>query len=174
MALVYICVMKIVRNRLPPIHAIVALWFVAMVSAGQGDARQARASGLATFPTAKLSIEASSGRHEFTVEIARTGIQQSQGLMYRRRLAAKAGMLFVYRRAAPGSMWMRNTYIPLDMLFISADGKIAHIAQRTTPNSLATISSSKPVKSVLEVNAGTAARLKFRIGDLVSSPALGR
>ena len=174
MALVYMCVMGRVRNRISPISAIMALCIVAMASTSHGEAQQIRATRLVTFPTAKLSISASSGRHEFTVEIARTRRQQAQGLMFRRRMAANAGMLFVYRRSAPVSMWMRNTYIPLDMLFISADGKIAHIAQRTTPNSLATISSSKPVKSVLEVNAGTAARLKFRIGDLVSSPALGR
>lgn len=144
------------------------------LSAPGVEAQQARAARLATFSTAKLSIEASSGRHEFTVEIARTGRQQAQGLMFRRRLAANAGMLFVYRREAKVSMWMRNTFIPLDMLFIGADGKIAHIAQRTTPRSLETISSLKPVRSVLELNAGTAARLKIRIGDQVSSTALDR
>ena len=108
------------------------------------------------------------------MEVARTGRQQAQGLMFRRRLAADAGMLFVYRRVAPVSMWMRNTYIPLDMLFIAADGTITHIAQRTTPHSLETISSTGQVKSVLELNAGTTARLKIRIGDKVRSPALGR
>ncbi len=92
--------------------------------------------------------------------------------MFRRRLAGNAGMLFVYQRVGMVSMWMRNTYIPLDMLFVGADGKIAHIAQRTTPHSLETISSTEPVKSVLELNAGTVARLKIKIGDQVSSPAL--
>lgn len=147
---------------------------VLALSASGADAQRARGGGLTTFPTAQLSIKADSGRHKFTVEIARTGRQQTQGLMYRRRMAADAGMLFVYRRVGPVTMWMRNTYIPLDMLFIRADGKIAHIAQRTVPHSLETISSPEPVKSVLELNAGTAARLKIKIGDLVSSTALRR
>ncbi len=158
-------------------QAFCVLAAVLVVSAPSAQAGQGPAAPLATFPTAKLSIvassgEASSGRHEFTVEIARTRRQQAQGLMFRRRLAGNAGMLFVYQRVGMVSMWMRNTYIPLDMLFVGADGKIAHIAQRTTPHSLETISSTEPVKSVLELNAGTVARLKIKIGDQVSSPAL--
>ena len=147
---------------------------VLLVSASGVDAQQARGGRLTTFPTAKLSIKADSGRHDVTVEIARSSRQQTQGLMYRRRMAANAGMLFVYRRVGSITMWMRNTYIPLDMLFIRGDGKIAYIAQRTTPHSLQTISSPEPVKSVLELNAGTVARLKIKIGDLVSSPAFRR
>ena len=76
--------------------------------------------------------------------------------MYRRDLAADAGMLFLYERAGMHSMWMRNTLIPLDMLFITRDGRIVHIAQRTVPGSLDAISSEGPVKAVLEVNGGTA------------------
>jgi uncharacterized protein len=149
---------------------------VLMISATSAHSQQRPATPLTTFPTAKLTIitssgAASSGRHEFTVEIASTRRQHTQGLMFRRRMDANAGMLFVYRREAPVSMWMRNTYIPLDMLFVRADGKIAHIAQRTTPHSLQTISSTEPVKSVLELNAGTVARLKIRIGDQVISSA---
>jgi uncharacterized protein len=171
-------VVKISRKRVPAMlkafGVLGVLAGVLTVPAPGADAQRARGGRLATFPTAQLSIKAASGRHDFTVEIARTGQQQTQGLMYRRRMAANAGMLFVYRRVGPVSMWMRNTYIPLDMLFIRADGKIAHIAQRTVPQSLETISSPEPVKSVLELNAGTAARLKLKIGDLVSSSALGR
>jgi len=177
-ALVYHRVMKIVRmiGRVLP-RAMKNLCIVASllaVMAPGAEAQQGRASRLAIFSTAELSIETSFGRHEFTVEIARTGRQQAQGLMFRRRLAADAGMLFVYRRAAPISMWMRNTFIPLDMLFIGADGRIAHIAPRATPHSLETISSGGPVKSVLELNAGTIARLNIKIGDRVYSPALDR
>ena len=119
-------------------------WVVACalaLSGSNADAQQMRGARLAIFPTAQLTIKAASGRHDFSVEIARTGRQQTQGLMYRRRMAADAGMLFVYRRVGPVSMWMRNTYIPLDVLFIRADGKIAYIAQRTVPQSLKTISS---------------------------------
>ena len=127
------------------------------------------------FAVDRLSVETAPGeRHEFTVELARTTEQMALGLMYRTRLAADAGMLFDFDPPRRVSMWMKNTLIPLDMLFIRADGKIAHMAQRTVPQSLETISSPEPVKSVLELNAGTAARLKLKIGDLVSSSALGR
>jgi uncharacterized protein len=129
--------------------------------------------GLTTFSTDKLTIETASGPRAFRIEVARSGRQQAQGLMYRRRLAADAGMLFVYRRTQVIEMWMRNTFIPLDMLFIASNGRIAHIAERTTPQSLETISSREKVNFVLELNAGTVARLKIKIGDRVRSPALG-
>lgn len=129
---------------------------------------------LQRFSTAPLTIETGAGKREFTVEVARSGAQQAQGLMFRRRLAADAGMLFVYRRAEPIAMWMQNTFLPLDMLFIGADRRIAHIVERTVPMSTATISSKGPVSSVLELNAGTVSRLGIETGDLVSSPAYGR
>ena len=83
-------------------------------------------------------------------------------------------MLFVYRRAEPVAMWMRNTLIPLDMLFIGPDGRIARIAERTVPMSTETIGSNVPVSSVLELNAGTVSRLGIKTGDVVTSPAYGR
>ncbi len=135
-----------------------------------GQSRRA----LQRFATAPLTIETASGPKEFTVEVAKSSAQQSQGLMFRRRLAADAGMLFVYRRVAPVAMWMQNTFIPLDMLFIGADRRIAHIAERTVPMSTATIESGKPVSSVLELNAGTVSRLGIKRGDVVTSPAFGR
>ena len=82
-----------------------------------GQSRRA----LQTFATAPLTIQTATAKRKFTVEIARTPGQHAQGLMFRRRLAADAGMLFVYRRAEPVAMWMQNTFIPLDMLFIGAD-----------------------------------------------------
>ena len=87
--------------------------------------------------------------------------------MYRQRLAADAGMLFLYPAARPVSMWMKNTLIPLDMLFIGDDGRILHIAERAIPGSTATISSMQPARAVLELNGGTAARLKIQVGDRV-------
>jgi uncharacterized membrane protein (UPF0127 family) len=129
---------------------------------------------LVLFKTAPLSIETAAGKHRFTVELALNDRQQAQGLMYRRRLARDAGMLFVYRAEQPVSMWMKNTLIPLDMVFIAADGRIKRIAQRTVPMSLETISSEAPVRAVLELNAGTAARLGIEPGDRVNAAALGR
>ena len=99
--------------------------------------------------------------------LAVTSEQRAQGLMYRQRLPADAGMLFLYPAARPISMWMKNTAIPLDMLFIGDDGRILHIAERTIPGSTATISSMQPARAVLELNGGTAARLKIQVGDRV-------
>jgi uncharacterized membrane protein (UPF0127 family) len=121
---------------------------------------------LANFDKGDLTIVAANGRHEFTVELALTPQQQQQGLMFRREMAPDAGMLFDFgRRPRRASMWMKNTYIPLDMLFIEADGTIESIAERTTPHSLETISSRGQVRYVLELNGGTVARLGIAPGD---------
>ena len=126
---------------------------------------------LETFERAELIIETAGGkRHRFEVELALSGAQHTQGLMYRRDLAADAGMLFLYERDGMHSMWMRNTLIPLDMLFIARDGRIVHIAQRTVPGSLDSISPGVPVRGVLEVNGGTAARLGLQPGDRLFYP----
>src|SRR5262245_26033661 len=121
-----------------------------------------------TFERDELAIEtAAGGGQRFAVELAVTSEQRAQGLMYRQRMPADAGMLFVYPAARPVTMWMKNTLIPLDMLFIGDDGRILHIAERAIPGSTATISSMQPARAVLELNGGTAARLKIRVGDRV-------
>ncbi|HER27246.1 MAG TPA: DUF192 domain-containing protein [Rhodospirillales bacterium] len=120
-----------------------------------------------TFERSGLVLISESGRHNFTVEMAITNNQRRQGLMYRRAMAADAGMLFDYGRPRMISMWMKNTLIPLDMIFIAANGRIASIARNTTPHSLQSINSTGPVRAVLEVNAGTAMRLNLEIGDRV-------
>ena len=129
--------------------------------------------GLAKFARSSLAIQAGGKLRRFTVEVARTPSQHSQGLMFRRRLAADAGMLFVYDPPRPVSMWMRNTYIPLDMIFIAPSGRISQIVERTVPLSLENIPSRGTVRAVLELNAGTAARLGIRPGQVVATPALG-
>ena len=110
------------------------------------------------------------GRHAFTVELARTAQEQAMGLMYRRNQPADHGMLFTYRRPREVSFWMRNTFVPLDILFIGEDGRIGRIAADTTPLSEAPIPSDGPVRAVLEVNAGTAERLGIEVGDRVEHP----
>ena len=144
----------------------------ACAGAGRGGAALAQ-SGLVRFSSAPLAIRSRAGVHRFTVELALTGPQQSQGLMFRRRMAADAGMLFVHRAPQMISMWMRNTYIPLDMIFIAADGTIAHIVERTVPLSSARISSGREAIAVLELNAGTVARLGLSRGDRVETAVLG-
>lgn len=93
--------------------------------------------------------------------------------MFRRSMPADTGMLFDYKRPQIITMWMRNTLLPLDMIFIAADGKIINIAQRTVPGSLDTIPSHGPALAVLEVNGGTASRLKIKSGDTVIHPIFG-
>ncbi|MBE7244272.1 hypothetical protein MHIMP23_15190 [Methylobacterium hispanicum] len=100
----------------------------------------------------------------------RNDAERARGLMFRRSMAPNHGMLFDFERVEPVAMWMKNTYLPLDMLFIRADGTVARVAADTEPLSTATILSGEPVLAVLELNAGTAARLGIRPGDRVDHP----
>lgn len=117
-----------------------------------------------------LRIETGRGPAVFSVELALTPQQQARGLQKRRTLPADAGMLFDFGAPRRVSMWMKDTYIPLDMLFIGADGRIAAIARDTEPLSLETISPAAPARAVLELNAGTAARLGIDVGDRIDHP----
>ncbi len=118
-----------------------------------------------------LSIASQGGqRQTFRVEVARNDADRAQGLMFRRSMPADQGMLFDFGRVEPVSMWMQNTYLSLDMLFIRPDGTIARIAANTEPLSTRTIPSGEPVLAVLELNAGTAARLGIKAGDRVEHP----
>lgn len=131
-------------------------------------------AGAVEFPEGELTIATAGGaRHDFRIEIAVTPAQRAQGLMYRTELAPDAGMLFVYESEGQIAMWMKNTFVSLDMLFISRRGEILRIAERTVPHSTATIPSGGLVKGVLEVPAGTAARLGIAPGDRVLHPAFG-
>jgi len=122
-----------------------------------------------------LSIVTKAGqRQSFQVEVARNDADRAQGLMFRRSMAPDRGMLFDFGRVEPVSMWMQNTYLSLDMLFIRRDGTIARIAANTEPLSTRTISSGEPVLAVLELNAGTAAKLGIKPGDRVEHPLFKR
>jgi uncharacterized membrane protein (UPF0127 family) len=122
-----------------------------------------------------LTITSPSGqRQTFQVEVARNDADRAQGLMFRRSMAPDRGMLFDFGRVEPISMWMQNTYISLDMLFIRPDGTIARIATNTEPLSTRTIPSGEPVLGVLELNAGTTARLGIKPGDRVEHPVFKR
>ncbi|MEQ8710430.1 MAG: DUF192 domain-containing protein [Rhodospirillales bacterium] len=124
----------------------------------------------AAFETSSLTIRSGDRAHTFTVELARTPEERSRGLMFRESMAADAGMLFDFGRVARQAMWMKNTFIPLDMLFIRSDGTIHHIRQRTQPQSEEVIPSNGRVKAVLELNGGTVERLGIRAGDKVEHP----
>jgi hypothetical protein len=122
--------------------------------------------------TATLVLNTDTGPHSFNIEIAKTPSEKILGLMYRRSLPADAGMLFLYDRPQQVTFWMRNTYIPLDMVFIGADGRVQRIESHTEPFSLAAISSDGEVEAVLELNAGTADAIGLKVGDKVDYPAL--
>ena len=128
---------------------------------------------LAQFATAPLTIVTGGGPHKFTVELATTPAQMEQGLMFRRSLAPDAGMLFDYAAPSMAMMWMKNTLIPLDMLFVDTQGRIINIHERAVPGTLATISTAAPARAVIELNGGTAARLGIRPGDRVMFPIFG-
>ncbi|MDX2073456.1 MAG: DUF192 domain-containing protein [Alphaproteobacteria bacterium] len=115
------------------------------------------------FSTSMIEI----GKHHFTIELATSNVQLEHGLMFRNYLAPDHGMLFVYHQPTLARMWMKNTLIPLDMIFIDAKGRIVTIEHNTTPESPAIISSPEPVKAVLELAAGTAEKKHIKVGDKV-------
>ena len=120
----------------------------------------------------ELSIITSNGsRHNFLVEVARTDEEKKIGLMFRKTLAQNAGMLFLYKREAIRLMWMKNTFIPLDILFIDKKGVIKRVVKRTVPHSLATISSRQSVLAVLELRGGITSSLDIKKGDRIEHPA---
>ncbi len=126
-----------------------------------------------SLPTSPLSIQSGGNTHAFTVELADTQPERDIGLMHRDHLDADKGMLFVFERTQIERFWMRNTFIPLDMIFIRANGTIADIAENTTPHSEAPVGPNDLVRAVLEVPAGTAKRLGIKNGDVVLHAALG-
>lgn len=135
---------------------------------------EAPAAAVEQAPTEPLAILAKDGRRAFQVEVMRNDAQRAKGLMYRRSMAADHGMLFDFERPLPVNMWMKNTYIPLDMVFIRSDGSIARIAADTEPLSTRIVASGEPVLAVLELNAGTAAKLGIRAGDRIEHPMFRR
>ncbi|MGD0419533.1 MAG: DUF192 domain-containing protein [Xanthobacteraceae bacterium] len=122
---------------------------------------------------AALEIVTKTGVRAFTVELATNDDERERGLMYRKELPEGRGMLFDFQRDRPVAFWMRNTYIPLDMIFIRGDGRILSIAENTQPLSDALVPSGGPVRAVLEVIGGTARKLGIAPGDRVESPVFG-
>lgn len=118
-----------------------------------------------------LSFVTAKGTHDITVEVADSEEERSTGLMFRRSIGPQEGMLFIYDREQDISMWMKNTYIPLDMIFVKRDGSIARIEANTEPFSENVILSQAPVLAVVEMAAGSAKRLGLKAGDRVRHPA---
>lgn len=124
----------------------------------------AQTSGM---PVGTVTITTASGAHTFKVERAETPEHQSRGLMHRREMKADHGMLFTWPDERNASMWMANTILPLDMVFIKRDGKVHRVHENTVPFSETIIEAGALVLRVLELNAGTAARIGLKPGDTV-------
>ena len=114
-----------------------------------------------------VTVVTGTGRHKFQSEIAATATERAKGLMFRTRLAPGHAMLFDFGEERQIAMWMRNTHVALDMVFIARTGQVVAIAENTVPLSIAIISPALPAYAVLEVNAGTAARIGLAAGDQV-------
>ena len=169
-----------IRGRLFPGHALTAAvastprWSVRLAASLfatlaacllLGAAAPAAAAGQST-----IEIVSKSGVHAFSVELASNDAERERGLMFRKELPEGTGMLFDFEREAPVAFWMHNTFIPLDMIFIRADGSILRIAENAEPLSDRLIPSGGPVRAVLEVIGGTARKLGIAPGDRVESP----
>jgi uncharacterized membrane protein (UPF0127 family) len=140
----------------------IALMFAGLLALGVA------AQALAPKAFTPLEILSGGKTHRFTVELVSTADDMAKGLMYRRQMAADAGMLFDYKQEQAGvSFWMENTLIPLDMFFIKGDGTILNIHERAIPLDKTAIHAAGPVRAVLELNGGTAARLGLKPGDRV-------
>jgi hypothetical protein len=159
-------------DRQPRIFVVLAAT-LAIVGGVAAHAQVGPPEDLAAFPSGKLDIaDGKKVKHTFEVWVADSPRRQAQGLMFVRTLPALRGMLFVHESPKPISMWMKNTYIPLDMVFIDARGHIQQIIEQTKPHSLALISSKEPALAVLEIAGGEAKRLGLHAGQRVLHPAL--
>jgi hypothetical protein len=131
------------------------------------SAGEALATSDAGLEQTSLCIKSGSKTHAFTVEIARSSQQQARGLMFRTELPDSKGMIFPFGEERMASFWMKNTVIPLDIIFIRKDGKIENIAANTIPYSTDPVESTAPVSAVLELRGGLTAQLGIKPGDTV-------
>jgi uncharacterized protein len=149
-------------------------WLLALVAVGIGASPGTSAlEDLTHFPSAALTIHTHRGIEWFSVWIADTPERSEQGLMFQRWLPPDHGMLFPQDEPRVMRMWMKNTLIPLDMLFIDAKGKVVYIRERTTPQSLDIIAAPMAVKAVLELAGGECATLGIKVGDKVREALFG-
>jgi uncharacterized membrane protein (UPF0127 family) len=153
--------------RVWSVFGIVSMLFLLVISA------PVFAQPQPTLPQSDLVIWTEKGPQKFRVELADNDTSRAKGMMFRTTMAPDAGMLFDFKQEQMASFWMRNTLIPLDMLFIKADGTILNIHQRAIPKDETGINSAGPVRAVLELNGGTSSRLGIRAGDRVQHAIFG-
>jgi len=131
------------------------------------------APALASCAPDRVVLRGDWGRAAFRVEVADSPAERSQGLMHRESLPRQAGMLFVYEEPQPVSFWMKNTLIPLDMLFIGADGVVRRVHENATPLDETPIPGGREIFAVLEINGGLADVYGIEAGTQVRHPAFG-
>jgi uncharacterized membrane protein (UPF0127 family) len=158
------------RRHLPYAGAIALAVLCALSVPVIGKAPSSATSQPSEMERVRLTIDTAGGTQRFTVEVARSDAEQARGLMFRTVVAKGTGMLFPMTPPREASFWMKNTLIPLDMIFIRPNGTIARIAERTTPESLALVDSGEPVSAVLELAGGAAAAQGIAAGDRVRWP----
>ncbi len=161
--------MKVIRQR----QFIFAAISLLCLSCAAADAGKSDAQSLdRDFSRSTLQIAGTDARlHTFRVWVADNETRRARGLMFVKQMDADAGMLFIYPRPQRIAMWMKNTILPLDMLFVAADGRVIKVAANTTPQSLETIESDGLALGVVEISAGIAAKLNIRAGSQVIHPA---
>ena len=153
-----------------PLHVVfgfLIFYFLALVFPAAAHAASS------TLPVETITIDTKAGPHAFSVEVAADDESREKGLMYRTTMAPDAGMLFDFHTPQLVSFWMENTVLPLDMLFVRADGTIARIKENATPYSRENIPSGEPIEVVIELNGGRAAALGITEGARVHAPNLG-
>jgi uncharacterized membrane protein (UPF0127 family) len=166
--------MTVMSHRPRLLFRSLELLIVALVLGAPGaHAQIGPIEDLSAFPSAPLEFtDGKTTKHTFDVWLADTPARQAQGLMFVRSLPPARGMLFVHPAPRPISMWMKNTYIPLDMVFIDGRGRVQQIISNTKPHSLDLVRSADPALAVLEIAGGEAQRLGLEVGQRVRHPAL--
>ena len=139
---------------------------------GVGHSQNAPLEDLSAFPQTSLIITSGSTRHPFTIWVADTPARDEQGLMFVRELPADRGMVFKGPQLRVWTMWMKNTYVPLDMLFVAADGRVVKIAH-ALPHDETIISSDVPVDAVIELQGGISDKLHLKVGDVAKWKPVG-
>jgi uncharacterized membrane protein (UPF0127 family) len=156
----------VVSRRIGRRFAFIAPLMLAAVAARAQDAE-------IQFKRSSLVIVSSGHDIKFEIELATNDTERARGLMFRKQLGPYEGMLFDFYREMPVSFWMKNTLIPLDMVFIAADGTVKHVHANAVPLSTDAVPSRYPVRAVLEINGGSAALLGIKTGDTVKHPIFG-
>ena len=152
------------------VHVLIAFVIVICVCVTLAVAQVVDRSPQLDLPRVAVTVTTQTGDHTFDAQVADTPQTRSKGLMFRRDMPPREGMLFIFEQEQPLSFWMENTPLPLDLIFIRDDGSVRHVAKNAVPYSRASIPSRGSARFVLEVNAGVADEIGLKQGDLIAFP----